>query len=260
MEDRGGALDPTLEMARNEMMVEAELTRAEVMAALGGPGTGISDKTIVMLTGCWPWASITEIEDAIRDIGNRARAATILEAEIRSVICGSQISGRWIEQFGYKALDGGFDGDGDKGEVPEGYYDTDKPPLEDPQKLIVVLVTDLAGATASYSGPVCEQAGVEPGKIYLVECEADKAADALNSAISANDGNPDSFESRWIDLEPDLPENALERYQADQLVLSGGRWLIPAMWEEYTKEEQNEWLLSVTDNLKSALIRAGLSK
>lgn len=51
---------------------------------------------------------------------------------------------------------------------------------------------------------------------------------------------------------PDFPEDVTGDAR-DELLCVDGKWLRPAMWEAYSKEEQDEWLESVADIARRAL-------
>lgn len=125
---------------------------------------------------------VAEEHPMLTGVHVKPRAAPViaterLRAALKTILEGSEINGRWIDQIDHDAIEGG-----EEGKVPEGYYDD--------------------GET---------------------------------------EGNEDD------DPEGDLPPmpDDVGAEDHDRLLLKDGEWLRPALWEEYDKEDQDNWLGSV---------------
>jgi len=89
-------------------------------------------------------------------------------------------------------------------------------------------------------------------------------SNAYSSAIEEPDGvvpSKDQPPEGYYDYDDPPEEDDLDEYPppppgVDDPLFVGGRWLKPAQWEDYTLEEQCEWLASVVRIAERAIKQA----
>jgi hypothetical protein len=74
-----------------------------------------------------------------------------------------------------------------------------------------------------------------------------------------NTGSPPKEDDVFLGEEPPIPEG-IRKQRWDEAFMNdstplvvGGKWLLPAEWEEYDKEEQDTWLETVVGICERAL-------
>jgi hypothetical protein len=103
-----------------------------------------------------------------------------------------------------------------------------------------------------YNG--CRVTGRWVDQLTYAGIDGDTPAEVPDGFFDA-DNEPNEDETEEL---PPYPAGTDEAYE-DELRLIGGRWLSPARWEEYTAEEQVEWIDSCEETARAALESLGAS-